>query len=364
LKTTSHEGASGVEASDGSLGPTLAELQRDETLPTLRRVLPTGQPLPRTELAALDRGERRETPLSTVLLNAPSRDRATLTVLSGADPGCVLALERGENVLGRSREATLAIDEPAISRRHARVVRTEDGRHILEDLGSQNGTFVNGRAVSRVVLRSGDRIQLGPDVIFRFALLDEREETLQRRLYESSTRDSLTGLANRRCLLERLELAVARAEADGVDTGMLMIDVDHFKQINDSFGHLAGDKVLRALATSARANFRAADLFARYGGEEFAAVVCCEVKADLVALAERVRASFAEVRVAIGTGSVGATVSVGVALWSECGSVNYLDLLALADERMYAAKIAGRNSVCSNTSATSMRPIDAYVGGK
>ena len=346
MKTTFHEGANRVEASKGSLGPALAELECEETLPTLRTVPPIRQPLPRTKLATLDRRERRETPMSAVLSNAPNRDRATLTVLSGVDPGCVLALERGENVLGRSREATLVIDEPAVSRRHARVVRTEDGRHIVEDLGSQNGTFVNGSAVTRVVLRSGDRIQLGPDVIFRFALLDEREETLQRRLYESSTRDSLTGLANRRCLLERLELAIARAEADGDDTGMLMIDVDHFKQINDSFGHIAGDKVLRALAMSAGANFRAADLFARYGGEEFVAVVCCEAKSDLVALAERVRVSFAEVRVAIGEHVVGATVSVGVALWSECASLDYLDLVALADDRMYAAKRAGRDCVC------------------
>jgi two-component system, cell cycle response regulator len=353
-----------VATSEGSLGPTPTALKRQETLPTLRTVPPTVQPLSRTELAALDRRERRETPLSTVLLNPPNRDRATLTVLSGVDPGCVLALQGGENVLGRSKEATVAIDEPAISRRHARVVRTEDGRHILEDLGSQNGTFVNGRAVSRVVLKSGDRIQLGPDLILRFALLDEREETLQRRLYESSTRDSLTGLANRRCLLERLELVLAEPEADGTDTGMLMIDVDRFKQINDSFGHIAGDKVLRALALSAGANFRAADLFARYGGDEFVAVVCCEAKPDLIALAERVRFSFAEARVAVEGGFVAATVSIGVALWSECASGNYLDLLALADDRMYAAKMAGRNGVCLTASPSKARAIDAYAAVK
>ncbi len=317
----------------------------------LRTAIPTAPPLPRTRAAVVGRRERHETPPFTVLPSAPHCDRATLTVLSGRDPGFVLALDRSENVLGRSKEVTLPIDDPAISRRHARIVRTDDGRHILEDLSSRNGTFVNGSAVSRVQLRSGDRVQLGPDLVFRFALLDEREETLQRRLYDSSTRDSLTGLTNRRCLLDRLEVAVARGQADGNDTGVLMIDVDRFKLINDSFGHLTGDKVLRALATSVAGRLRAADLFARYGGEEFVAVICCEAKEEVVALAERVRLSFAAVRVEIGGGSVSATVSVGVALWSECASFNYLDLLALADDRMYAAKRAGRNVVCSSGGA-------------
>ncbi len=298
----------------------------------------------------------------TVQVTAPRRDRATLTVLGGVDPGRVFALQSDETVLGRSRGATLSIDEPSISRHHARVIRTEDERHILEDLGSRNGTFVNGCAVSRVPLKSGDRVQLGPDLLFQFALLDEHEESLRRRLYESSTRDSLTGLTNRRCLLERLELAIERGRTDGNDTGMLMIDVDHFKRINDTFGHLAGDEVLRALAMSAGSMLRAADLFARYGGEEFVAVISCEGKEDLVALAERVRRSFADLRVEVGASSVTATVSVGVALWSECASANYLDLLALADDRMYTAKLSGRNGVCASASGIRVRSSGGHVG--
>jgi two-component system cell cycle response regulator len=303
-----------------------------------------------------ERRLRCDTPLSTVLPAAPHRDRATLTFLNGVEAGSVLGLEASETVLGRAAGATLSIDEPTISRHHARVIRTEDGRHVLEDLGSKNGTFVNGHTVTRVPLRAGDRVQLGPALLFLFSVVDEREETLQRRLYESSTRDALTGLTNRRSLLERLELAIARGEAEETDVGVLMIDVDHFKRINDTFGHAAGDNVLRALAMSAAKALRAGDLFARYGGEEFVAVICGATKDDLVALAERVRLSFATTRVEIGSGLVEATVSVGVALWSECRSRNYLDLVAVADERMYLAKLGGRNGVCATETGSGVRP--------
>jgi two-component system, cell cycle response regulator len=313
-------------------------LSKDETPSAFRTVSST----------VFERRKRCDTPTSLVQVSAPRRDRATLTVLGGVDSGAVVALQQPSTILGRSSEATLSIEDPSISRMHARVVRTEDGQHVLEDLGSKNGTFVNGRAVSRVPLRSGDRVQLGPQLLLLFALVDEQEETLQRRLYESSTRDSLTGLPNRRRLLERLELEIARGQADRSDTGILMIDVDHFKQINDTYGHLAGDQMLCALATSAERVLRRGVLLARYGGEEFVAVISCETKDDLVTVAERVRFSFGELRVPIGTASVGATVSVGVALWSECASVNYLELVALADSRMYAAKMAGRNRVCSS----------------
>jgi hypothetical protein len=185
--------------------------EREETLSALR-IVPISAPS--EQETVFDRRERRETPMSVVLLPVGGRDRATLTILSGMDSGSVRALHHGETVLGRSLGATMSIDEPSISRSHARIVRTEAGGHVLEDLGSKNGTFVKGRAVNRAPLRSGDPIQLGPDLLLRFALVDEREEALQRRLYESSTRDALTGLANRRNLFERLELEIARGRAD------------------------------------------------------------------------------------------------------------------------------------------------------
>jgi two-component system cell cycle response regulator len=348
-----------VEAGGGSSDlPPGPEERDDETLSALR-IVPASTPS--EQETVFERRERRETPMSAVLLPVRGRDRATLTILSGMDSGSVRALHHGETILGRSQEATMSIDEPSISRSHARIVRTEAGAHVIEDLGSKNGTFVNGRAVNRLPLRSGDRIQLGPDLLLRFALVDEREEALQRRLYESSTRDALTGLANRRNLFERLELEIVRGQADDSDTGLLMIDVDHFKAINDTFGHLAGDQVLRALATSSVRILRAGDLFARYGGEEFVAMICNAKKDALVALAERVRVAFGEVRVELGGRPVAVTVSIGVALASERASASYLDLVALADERMYVAKLEGRNRVCSSGPTIKLQRVEGVT---
>jgi diguanylate cyclase (GGDEF)-like protein len=322
----------------------------DETRTTLPGV-PVALPAPALAAGALpagvERRARRETPLAVVRTTAPHRDRATLTVLGGADPGCVVALDHEETTLGRCSTATVSIDDPSISRRHARVVRTRDGHHLLQDLGSRNGTFVNGRSVTGVRLRSGDRVQLGPELVFLFSLVDEREERLRRQLFDASMRDSLTGLPNRRCLLDRLEREVARARAEGDDTGLLMIDIDHFKEINDTLGHRGGDQVLRTMGLFAGKLLRAGDLFARYGGEEFVAMVCGANRDDLLNLAERVRASIGALRVEVGTESVVVTVSVGMALWSECASANHVDLVDLADVRMYSAKTAGRNGICS-----------------
>jgi diguanylate cyclase (GGDEF)-like protein len=320
-----------------------------ETLPGIVVARPTPTGVATAHASLLEQHARRETPPNMVRTTAPHRDRATLTALGGTTPGRVVALDRPETTLGRCSGATVSIDEPSTSRRHASVVRMPDGQHVLHDLGSKNGTFVNGRPVTHARLRSGDRVQLGSDLLFLYSIVDEGEEQLRRYLYESSMRDSLTGLANRRCLLDRLQRELARERDGRDDTGLLMIDIDHFKQINDTLGHGAGDQVLRALAAFAGTLFRSGDLFARYGGEEFVALVSCADPDDLVSLADRVCTSLAAMRVEVGTRSVSATVSVGVALWSECESANYLDLIALADARMYSAKAAGRNGVCAGT---------------
>lgn len=336
-------------------------LVHDEFAETLPGVL-AGHPIPIGGAVPvgrpLERRARHETPPAMVRTIAPNRDRATLTILGGWDTGLVVVLDRPETTLGRCSGATVSIDEPSISRSHATVVRTKDGQHVLRDLGSRNGTFVNGRSVTRARLRSGDRIQLGSDLLLLFSLVDEDEERMRRELYDSSMRDSLTGLANRRCLLERLQRELARAQESGDDTGVLMIDIDHFKQINDTLGHRAGDQVLRAMASFAGTLLRSGDLFARYGGEEFVALVCCANRDDLVTLAERVCTSLAGTRVEVEAGSVTATVSVGVALWSECASANYLDLLDLADARMYRAKAAGRNGIFSGAISSSGRGVE------
>jgi two-component system cell cycle response regulator len=288
-------------------------------------------------------------------------DRATLTMIGGPETGAVFALESNETVLGRGAEANLRFDEPSVSRCHARITCGGPGSYFLEDLGSTNGTYVGGRPVRRSALRSGDRVQLGRECVFRFAIVDETEESFQRRLYESSMRDSLTSVGNRRCLFERLVSELTHARREKQSLSLLVLDVDRFKLLNDTFGHLAGDQALRAIGMRGSQVVRAGDLFARYGGEEFAVIARDADHEEAVALAERMRRAIAELRVEVGSGAISFTVSIGVVSLSECESgADGLALFARADARLYAAKLAGRDRVCS----TDEVPHSGMRGGR
>jgi diguanylate cyclase (GGDEF)-like protein len=293
---------------------------------------------------------RHDTPNTIVLPDVPRPDRATLTVLAGPDGGATFSMTETEITIGRSAHADVPINEASVSRHHAKIAVESEGRYVLEDLGSTNGTFVGGRRVRRASLRPGDRIQLGRATVLRFSIVDEMEDAMQRRLYETASRDTLTGLANRRTLFERLAAEVAYAAEHQRDVGLLMIDVDHFKRVNDTFGHLAGDQVLKAVSLAGAQALRDGDVLARYGGEEFAAIARGVDRDAAAAIAERFREAIADVRVEVGGGSVALTVSIGVAVFSECTRwANGLDLVALADERLYLAKNRGRDRVCAGT---------------
>jgi len=183
--------------------------------------------------------ERRDTPLLPPARRRPTgRSRGTLLVLTGTNAGQLVVVSRRGVIIGRGAGADLALDDLAVSARHARVAIGPDGAPYVEDLDSTNGTFVGGRRVGTSSLVAGDALQLGPDVVLRFSLSHETDDSLQRRLYESSVRDPLTCTFNRAYFADRLmvEIAVARRSED--DTSLLMIDLDGLKQVNDRHGHL------------------------------------------------------------------------------------------------------------------------------
>jgi diguanylate cyclase (GGDEF)-like protein len=276
------------------------------------------------------------------------RDRASLTLLSGPDAGQIFALE-AETVIGRDGEATVRIDDPSISRLHARIVHRHKNVYWLEDLGSTNGTFVGLDRIKDRELASGERIQLGPKVTFRFAITDEAEEILQRQLFESSTRDHLTRVYNRRYLMTRLAAEVAHARRHGSSLALILFDIDLFKATNDEHGHLVGDAVLRAIGGHVSALTRVEDVFARYGGEEFVVLIRATGPLDAVRLAERVRASIAALTIRAEGAVVSVTISAGVGSLSEVGPAGGgQELIALADARLFRAKSEGRNRVCSS----------------
>jgi diguanylate cyclase (GGDEF)-like protein len=298
--------------------------------------------------------ERTTDPVMMVpgIVQAP-KDRATLTVLTGIHAGQVFALDKTEHTIGRGTEADIWIEDGGVSRRHARITCRADGRYFVEDLGSTNGTFVGSQRVGQSEIRPGDRIQVGPHVTLRFQITDDAEEELQRRLYESSTRDALTRVYNRKYFTERLLAEVAYSRRHRVKLAVLLLDLDDFKQTNDTYGHLAGDMVLRLVSAQMQRLIRVEDLLARYGGEEFVILARTTGKTEAVRLAERIRASIADLEIPVTADrSIKTTISIGVAALPDVapeGGVN--ELLALADARLYRAKAGGKNRVCADGEA-------------
>ena len=185
--------------------------------------------------------------------NRPAR--ALLMRMDGVHAGAVFAVDRLPCTIGRHATNTLRIDEDSISRFHARISRDEQG-YCLEDLQSRNGTFVGGKRITRHRLKDGEGLTFGTKAAFHFDVSDTLEERLLRRLYESSTRDALTGAYNRAHFDERLRAEIAFASRHRAETALVMIDLDHFKRVNDTYGHGAGDAVLRGLAGVAQRTLR------------------------------------------------------------------------------------------------------------
>jgi diguanylate cyclase (GGDEF)-like protein len=276
---------------------------------------------------------------------APRSDRTTLTVLNGVDAGRTYTVAASVTI-GRDAAADICIDDGAVSRTHARLTQIAGGGFVLEDLRSTNGTFVGGLPVRKRTLCSGDRIHVGPHVALRFATTDETEDTLQRRLYEASTRDTLTGALNRAALMDRLTAEVAFARRNASTLWLLMLDIDRFKHVNDTHGHLVGDQLLRAVARRATQTIRVEDIFGRFGGEEFVVLARALDRIAASTLAERLRGELAKVGLRKGGDVVSATVSIGAASLAECKTADVGPLVGLADLRLYAAKATGRNRVC------------------
>jgi diguanylate cyclase (GGDEF)-like protein len=278
--------------------------------------------------------------------NATAR-RAVMTVLAGTDIGRVLDLSGGLSItIGRRATCTYAIDDPSVSGVHARITAAAN-LHVLSDEASTNGTFLNGQRVTEPKhLADGDRVHLGR-VLLRFSMVDEAERLALKRMYDAALRDTLTTLFNRKHLDERIEAEIAFARRHkGHELSIIMLDIDHFKTVNDTHGHLAGDAVLMAVAAAVLGTVRTEDCVGRYGGEEFV-IVARDVPATAACLlAERVRQTIAQGVVTYDGKAIKVTASAGVASFIEGGVVrDKTALLATADERLYAAKHAGRNRV-------------------
>jgi two-component system cell cycle response regulator len=273
-----------------------------------------------------------------------AEQQGTLTVVSGQQVGAVFLL-RADTSIGRAHDTHVSIDDESLSRRHARIVRVGK-QYEVEDLGSTNGTFLGGeRVLARTQLVDGMRVQFA-NVVMRFSLQEPLEAVATRRIYEMSVRDGLTGLHNRRHFDERIAAELAYALRHKTPLCVILLDLDHFKDINDRLGHQAGDLVLRRVADTLQATVRAEDVLSRFGGEEFALIArgIDEIGSQL--FAERLRMLVEKLDVRFGEEYVRVTVSLGVAHTHALPNVRDEEaFIAAADRALYAAKHAGKNRV-------------------
>lgn len=294
--------------------------------------------------------------------------RPALVFLGGELIAVPIPLEREEVILGRTLEADVRVNDAKVSRRHAKintVVNEATGRteYVLSDLGSRNGLYLNGEKVDQAILMNGDKITIGEHIL-RFELLDEIDREYQRQIHRLITHDDLTGLLSSRSFFSELRRESARAKAEARHLCVLVMDVDHFKKVNDTYGHLTGSKTLEQIGQCIIGIMRSGDAASRFGGEEFAAFLLdADLSQGLIA-AERIRVAiekteFSVIRQGKPAGSHRVTISIGVASFPEDSS-DPIELVEIADSALYRAKREGRNRVCAYRTMTEeekMRPL-------
>jgi len=273
------------------------------------------------------------------------KQHAYLIVITGKAVGRMFKVQGDELLVGRSSEADVQLDDEGVSRRHASLESRDDGSVVLQDLQSTNGTWANGSRVEKYVLRDGDRIQIGSATILKFSYQDSLEEQFQKQLYDSATRDGLTRIYNKRFFEDRLREEFAFASRHKLPLALVLFDIDHFKSINDSMGHPAGDAVLQSLASQVGEAIRTDDILCRYGGEEFAVIMRETPEDKAFIFAERVRRLVQGNAFVFKQQRVPVTISLGVAVLEEKSYATIDDLVAAADRYLYRAKMGGRNRV-------------------
>ncbi len=261
----------------------------------------------------------------------------------GPEMGKRWALSEREIILGRGSDCDIQIDRDSVSRRHARVFEQAGEWHV-EDLGSTNGSYINDRPIRRAPLSDADFLKIG-SAIFKFLSGTGVETSYYEEIYRMTIIDGLTGAHNKRYFLEFLEREIARCARHERPLSLLMFDIDHFKDINDTHGHLTGDYVLKEMARRLLGRVRKEELLARYGGEEFAAVLPETDHEGAMKFAEQIRSIVATKPFEYEGDVLSVSISVGVATTIGESTLDPGVFIREADENLYRAKNEGRNRV-------------------
>jgi diguanylate cyclase (GGDEF)-like protein len=263
-------------------------------------------------------------------------------IISGDDMGRRYELSNQECTIGRADTCTICVNTDQVSRKHA-TVQAVLGKYYIVDMRSTNGTFVNEQKVERAKLLDGDQIRVGKTV------LKYTESHVEQRYFEHvfnlASMDALTGAFNKRYFDETFGKELQRSQQAGTPLSIVLFDIDHFKKINDTYGHPAGDAVLKNIAGTVASQLRDGDALYRVGGEEFALLLGSTPHALAVQAAEAARALIAALVTDFMGTHITATLSLGVA---ELGPGEQpAELYQRVDGLLYAAKRGGRNRVCS-----------------
>ncbi len=283
--------------------------------------------------------------------------RPALVSLRGELMAVPIPLERSQVIIGRALEADVRINDLRASRLHARINSDHDAQtgetlYSITDLSSTNGTLLNGELITEAPLNDGDKIVIG-DHLFRFDMLDEIDREFQHQIHRLLAHDELTGLLTSKSFFSELRREAARAQSESRPFCVLMMDLDHFKEVNDTYGHLVGSKTLEEMGHVIKQALRAGDVAARFGGEEFAAFLLDANYAQGLVAAERVRSAVAKYAFPATrhdspatTATHSITISIGVAAFPD-DATDPIQLVELADSALYRAKRDGRNRICA-----------------
>ncbi|HXJ21398.1 MAG TPA: GGDEF domain-containing protein [Polyangia bacterium] len=289
------------------------------------------------------------------------RNLAYLVVLAGVSAGEMFKLQKERTVVGRGTKVQVRLNDEGVSREHCAFERNGE-KILVADLGSTNGTYVNGIKIDRKELNDGDKVMVGSTTILKFTYHDYLDEVFQRQMYESALRDGLTKVFNKKYFTDYLEKEFAFASRHGGPLALIFLDIDHFKKINDTHGHPAGDFVLSELSQLMAGSLRTEDVLARFGGEEFTVLCRGSDQKGALVVAERLRASVEQRKFTFGGKDIPVTISLGVAAVPESGVNDHASFLAAADKALYEAKRTGRNRVCVHGSESTPQPEKRKTG--
>lgn len=275
-------------------------------------------------------------------------------MLQGPAVGRIFPLFMDEMTIGRDEQANICLDDASVSRLHARVYRSGESIE-LADLGSTNGTWVNGENCTRRTLEDQDHVQIGSSVA-KFVSAASTEQPYYEEAYRQAYTDKVLLVYNKHYFLQRLDEELLRCRHDGGTLSLLLFDADHFKMLNDTYGHLAGDAALVHLMSIVKSHTRSSDALCRYGGEEFSLILPDTRLSAAYVIAEHIRSRVAKSPLEFHDQTISVTISIGIASFVPSEAKNLIEgesLIQEADRALYLAKHSGRN----RTAAT--REIEA-----